>query len=292
MFVKILIILVAISFIISIIISISSFSIFELNENQLLYLFSMKGQIVGGVFALTLTAYIFFADKLREIGSTDVGYYDATLELRRKYFQDLIFIAVLVGASILFCVVGISTINQYQKLFLFVLNQSSLLFFICIGSVLYFGITLLNPKKIDNEVRELGKSIENDYPVNVENESASLEQFLTAYNSLEKTIMDTSEKLYGLYLSNYKQYRRYTPQIIQALKILLRFEVIDSDMNSEINEIRMFRNSIVHSVEDIKISNLICSRIEEINTQIKKKGSEDLHLLLDQDANSQGIQKT
>ena len=39
---------------------------FLLNENQLLYLFSSMAQIIGSVFGLTLTAYVFFVDKFRE----------------------------------------------------------------------------------------------------------------------------------------------------------------------------------------------------------------------------------
>ena len=40
--------------------------LFLLNENQLLYLFSSMAQIIGGVFGLTLTAYVFFVDKFKE----------------------------------------------------------------------------------------------------------------------------------------------------------------------------------------------------------------------------------
>lgn len=231
----------------------------------------MKGQIVGGVFALTLTAYIFFAEKLRQIGEDNADYYDATLELRKKYFKDLIFIAALVGLSILLCIIGISTITKYQKLLTFIVNLSSLLFIVCIGSILYFGIILLDPHKIDNEVRNLGKSVENNYPVNEKDESATMEQFLSAYNSLEKTIMEISENLYGLYLSKDNQFGRYKPQIIQALNILLRFEIIDNKTFSKINEIRMYRNSIVHSVENFEISKTICLEIKNIDEEIRSK---------------------
>lgn len=231
----------------------------------------MKGQIVGGVFALTLTAYIFFAEKLRQIGEDNADYYDATFELREKYFKDLKFIAALVGLCILLCIIGIFTITKNQNLLTFILNLSSLLFIVCIGSILYFGIILLDPHKIDNEVRNLGKSVESNYPVNEKDESATLEQFLSAYNNLEKTVMEISENLYGLYLSKDNQFGRYKPQIIQALNILHRFEIIDKKTVSKINEIRMYRNSIVHGVENFEISKTICLEIKNIDEEIHSK---------------------
>lgn len=41
--------------------------LFILNENQLLYLFSSMAQIIGGVFGLTLTAYVFLWISLKNL---------------------------------------------------------------------------------------------------------------------------------------------------------------------------------------------------------------------------------
>lgn len=273
-FTNIVVTTILISIIISCVITHNSFYIFSLNENQLLYLFSMKGQIIGGIFALTLTAYTFYGDKLRDIGMKDEDYYEATLELRRKSFIDLIIIAIIVVISILFCLIGIVMIDTKYTIYPFIINQSSILFCITLVSILRFGVTLLNPHKIDNEIRALGKKVEEKYPIN-NNDIATMGEFVTAYNILEKSIITASEILYGIHFNKEKRYGQFKPQIIQALKLLLRYKTIDEKQHDELHEIRMYRNSIVHSIDNFDISKSVCNRMSELNQLINQNVSQE-----------------
>ena len=74
-----------------------------LNENQLLYLFSVIAQVIGGLFGLTLTAYVFFIDKIKDSARDDETLYDATTALLSQCFHRLILIATVCGITIFLC---------------------------------------------------------------------------------------------------------------------------------------------------------------------------------------------
>ena len=55
-------------------------TIFLLNENQLLYLFSSMAQVIGGIFGLTLTAYVSSLINLQNL-QTRMMYYTMQQDL-------------------------------------------------------------------------------------------------------------------------------------------------------------------------------------------------------------------
>lgn len=239
--------------------------IFILNESQLLYLFSVMAQVVGGTFGLTLTAYIFFVGKLREIAEDDDIYYDAINSLLNNYFCDLFLIAITCGIAIIFCVIGIITLNNWISIFPLIINTSVLFSLIGILAILSFGIMLLNPRKIDNEIEKLKKSADAFYNIESDN-SGDFGEFLRTYNMLESLIITFAEKF--LNTNNYN-YTNYKPRIIQSLKVLAKNQIINGELLSEINELRMYRNALVHGV-DFSVSQNVCERILEIYSRLNK----------------------
>lgn len=93
-FSKILVVSVVVATILNAIFFASETTIFLLNENQLLYLFSAMAQVIGGVFGLTLTAYVFFVDKFKESTDGDDTLYDAATSILSRYFRTLISLAM------------------------------------------------------------------------------------------------------------------------------------------------------------------------------------------------------
>lgn len=64
--------------------------IIYLSENQLLYFFSTEAQVIGSLFGLTLTAFIFFIDKFNETPEeVDSIIQDAIKQLKKEYYQNL-----------------------------------------------------------------------------------------------------------------------------------------------------------------------------------------------------------
>lgn len=135
------------------------FTIFVLNENQLLYLFSAMAQVIAGVFGLTLTAYVFFADKFRESTSGDDTLYDATVTLLKRYFYILAMLAIVCGTVIALCIFGIIDLYNWMKVYSFIINETVLLFIVGIVAILAFGAILLDPEKLDKALQYNENSI-------------------------------------------------------------------------------------------------------------------------------------
>lgn len=138
--------------------------LFILNENQLLYLFSAMAQVMGSVFRLTLTAYVFFVDKFRKLTNGDDTLYDAVIALLNSYFQSLIVLVAVCAVVIILCVIGIIDLQNGMEIYSFIINESVQIFVIGIIAILIFGIMLLNPGKLDNKLKRMKKRAEKDDP--------------------------------------------------------------------------------------------------------------------------------
>ena len=234
-------------------------TIFELNENQLLYLFSTMAQVTGGLFGLTLTAYIFFVDKFKESTRGDDVLYDATMSILDRYFCNLSWIGIMCGIVILLCVFGIIDMHNWLIIYPFVINQGVILFIVLTISILAFGIALLEPNKLDKEVKRLKNDAEKHYKSGV-SETGDFREFLKSYNLLEHLIINFAEAC----LSEKKRFLYdYKPQIIQSLKVLTKCDIIDYILINEIHELRMYRNALVHGI-DFSIAQEVCNRIQKI----------------------------
>ena len=240
--------------------------LFVLNENQLLYLFSAMAQIIGGVFGLTLTAYVFFVDKFKESAKDDETYYDATAALLNRYFRILIVIAISCGLTIFFCIAGIIILHNWTVVYPFVINESVVLFVISVTSILLFGTMLLDPGKLDREIAKMKKKAEEFYQTIDATASGDFIVFLKSYNLLEHIIIDFAEEC----MKNQSDYRNnYKPRIIQSLKVLGYNQIINSLLQGEINEFRMYRNALVHGI-DFFVPQKVCVRISEIYQALQK----------------------
>ena len=60
----------------------------------------------------------------------------------------------------------------------------------------------------------------------------------------------------------------YKPQIIQSLKVLTKSDIIDYNLLNEINELRMYRNALVHGI-DFTIAQEVCDYILKIYEILK-----------------------
>ena len=233
--------------------------IFYLNDNQLLYVFSTMAQVTGGLFGLTLTAYVYFADKFKESTRGDDILYDATMSILTRHFYNLILIGVTCGIVICLCIFGIVDMNTWMWIYSFVINEGVLLFIVLIVAILIFGIMLLDPKKLDKEVARLKEDAEKYYQSNT-NEEGDFREFLKTYNMLEQLLIKFAQAC--MIDNNWSIYNN-RPQIIQSLKVLIRSEIVNYILVDEINELRMYRNALVHGI-DFSINQEVCNRILKI----------------------------
>ena len=230
---------------------------FLLNENQLLYLFSSMAQIIGSVFGLTLTAYVFFVDKFRESAKNDDTYYDATISLLRQFFNTLILIAVICGLTILTCILGIISLHNWTTAYPLLINESVLLFVLAVASILLFGVMLLDPEKLDKEIKRQAESLHGP------------EKNDRLGDLLQEVVVNFASSLvYNTEVSS-QFFRDFKPQIIQSLKVLNGKQIINDALSTEINDFRIYRNGLVHGI-DFTIPQSTCDRVKEIYNAINK----------------------
>lgn len=239
--------------------------LFVLNENQILYLLSSMAQIIGGVFGLTLTAYVFFVDKFKDSTQGDDTYYDATRAILKRFFQTLVTVAICSGLTILTCILGIVALHNWTIAYSFVINQGVLLFVISLISILFFGGMLLDPDKLDKEIKRQVAAVT---PTKQVSNVGDFTEFLKYYNLLQETIIAFAGSLVYNKEVNILEFRQYKPQIIQSLRVLVITEVINGALREEIDNLRMYRNGLVHGI-NFTISQSVIDRVIEIYTAVE-----------------------
>ena len=245
-----------------------SIHLFILNENQLLYLFSAMAQVIGSVFGLTLTAYVFFVDKFKESTDDDDTLYDAVIALLNSYFQNLIVLATICAVVITVCVIGIIGLHNGMKVYSFIINEAVQIFVIGIIAILIFGIMLLNPGKLDSELRRMKKRAEKGDPYCTNKILGDFTVFLKTYNMLEQLIKDFADMCKNKENAFTYGPKMHRPQMLQALKELGHYEIINPRLSDEINRFRIYRNGLVHGV-DFEVTKDVCDRILKIYNTLK-----------------------
>ncbi len=250
-------------------------AIFFLDNDQLLYLFSTMAQVVGGMFGLLLTAYVFYADKLEKSLNNEDTYYDAKKSLLKHDFYVLVCVAICCCIALIICIIGISSINTTGAPLPFIINQSGLMFFVTISSIIVFGVVLLDPSKIDKEISWLKFKADQYYDATKSSKGGDFSEFLKKYNLLTDLINTFASELFDSVDSNAKWSK---PQIIQSLNILSRNEIINRAKFNEINELRMYRNGLVHGtdfaipVTAVRRVSDIYSALNDVHEAYKKFG--------------------
>lgn len=261
--------------------SIFKISFYELNESQILYLFSTGAQVIAGLFGITLAGHIFFNDRLAKEVYDNESLYDVVEELKKGYYRLIKKMGVVCIFSIVFCLSNIalnSFLQKYPEIHMYLLNQAILLTLIEIVYIVIFVIEVADPNKIlklsnirKAEIEKKGET------------AGDLAEFLKYYNMLENLIISTADNLIKTrhqYRSvNQISYKEYKPQILQSLYILNSKELLNKELISKLDEIRKYRNYTMHS-EEPSVTNSRCRDIKQlydrIQNQINQYDSEQL----------------
>lgn len=240
--------------------------IIVLSDTQILYIFSVEAQVVGGLFGLLLTAFIFFIDKFREEAEEDNSLvYDAIIRLKRKYYQNLKYILVIVFLSIVFCFAGIIIIEIHVSCLLsWIINESLIIGGISLLSIAVFAGTLLDPERKEHEMKRIVSEIREQNKLKTDSLKGSIDDFIRPYNRIERVCAKWADYC----ISKNALLESYRGKIFHGLtynlRILNRSELLDLELQTELDRIRVYRNVIVHSSEILPISTEQCERLELI----------------------------
>lgn len=112
---------------------------------------STCSEVLAGLYGITLTGYIFFADHFQDTSKEDESLYDAVQALLIRYNH----MAGIISLMCLGCIISAEGVVLYgtntllpQWLHRFWINETLLLFFCTFDLILYFVISVLDPHKV------------------------------------------------------------------------------------------------------------------------------------------------
>ncbi len=241
-------------------------SLFSLNENQILYLFSTSAQVLAGIYGLTLTGFIFFRNELSREEQEDETLSDAVESLKARYFKLLAFITILVLATIALSNLAISMASSSRSAFgAIVINSGQSLFATSLVTIAYFIFDVISPRRIEAASKALQSTVD---PTYARQNKGSLEDFLRNYNEIESLLTE-----YGLSAnleitaSSFKQARR--PSNARLAEILARNELISKDLYTRIRNLITLRNSIIHGADPV-VSQELLESSHQVLTELKR----------------------
>lgn len=240
------------------------FSNIYMTENQILYIYSSLAQVIGALLGLTIAGYSVIDSKIQSIGATDDTITEYTESLRSDCFHSLIYIIIFSVIDIIFCLITLAIYNEDNAFFLlltFFLTEAILLFLLIMTEVIKFAL-YLNPTSIKEKSMKEKYIIDNEYSSNKENKN-SFSSFITYYNLLEELL-----KQYACELTCSPQ-SMHNLHIFDALNILQQNQIINGRAYYLINDLRRYRNALVHSPDiDKSVNTVIYNELKDIYTLI------------------------
>lgn len=216
---------------------------FWLNENQLLYIFATIAQVTGGLFGLTLAAYALIDDKLKKIGDAEETSFDYTNHIRSDSFHNLILVSLLSISTIVLSLLVLTLYrNQYMEITIFFILETIYLFFQLLIEI-YIFIKNANPSNIEIRKEAEKELFDSEYSTLSNDDAKSFGSFITYYNMLEYSIKEFAHTLLDDKTSNAQL------QILDSLDIIKDHKIISQKCYAQINELRLYRNSLVHSID-------------------------------------------
>lgn len=224
-----------------------------LEENQLLYIYSSLAQVIGAILGLTIASYSMIDSKMKVYAENDDTVEEYIDEGRRECYRCFLFIIVFCIFDIIFCLMTIATYSNNLNIYTPFLMTESIILFVFVLIEIFRFVMYLNPNEVSEKGEKDKKEIDllyeknNDDKLNSkDNLKATFSMFVTNYNQLEQTLIKLACKVINSEDSYYKI------KIFDALDILLNGGIINGQVCSQIDEIRRYRNAIVHSCDDEK----------------------------------------
>ena len=246
----------------------------ELNENQIMYLYSTSAQVVAAVFGLTLTGYIFFRGELNREAQNDPTLADSVNRLESRYFQQLAMITALVMATILFAtlVIAYEGSKDIKRLTLF-MNFGQCFFAASFITISFFIVDVVQPGNIKSASKALQEDID---PANGKERTGDLKEFAATYNRIEDQLTKVLGTLeMAAEPATSKNLSKITSTRIAD--ILHSRKLISSDLLEKLKKLIALRNAILHGAEPMVSQSMVLESkltliqlLTEIETNITK----------------------
>lgn len=227
---------------------------------------STCSEVLAGLYGITLTGYIFFADRFKDTSQEDESLYDAVQALLLRYNH----LAGFISLMCLLCIVLAEGIVLYgtntllpSGLHRFWINETLLLCFCTFNLILYFVISVLDPHKVGRISRQKKAKISEDKT------TGDPEEFMAVWREIENNLFALREELISQ-MRFIPGAGKGKPQIVQTLEVLRNYGRINHNLWRKLDKLRQYHNLSLHDV-NMAVTQEMCDLAKSVLKELENK---------------------
>ena len=243
------------------------FPLLEYAPDAVSSVMSTCSEVLAGLYGITLTGYIFFADRFKDTSRDDESMYDAVQALLLRYNH----LAGFISLMCLICTVLAEGIVLYGTntllpagLHRFWINETLLLNFGTFNLILYFVISVLDPHKVQRISNQKKAKISEDTT------TGDLEEFMALWGEIEDNLLALREELISKIRFVPGAHSRGKPQMVQTLEILRNYGRINMNLWRKLDKLRQYHNLTLHDV-NMAVSQEMCDLAKSVCAELENK---------------------
>ncbi len=243
------------------------FPLIEYATDAVSSVMSTCSEVLAGLYGITLTGYIFFADRFKDTSQEDESLYDAVqaLLIRYNHLAGFISLMCLVCTAMAEGIVlyGANTLLS-EGLHRFWINETLLLSFSTFNLILYFVISVLDPHKV--------KRISSQKKAKISEDTATgdVTEFMTVWGEIEDNLLALREELISQMRFIPGANTKGRPQMVQTLEILRNYGRINMNLWRKLDKLRQYHNLSLHDV-NMGVSQEMCELAKNVLTELENK---------------------
>lgn len=227
---------------------------------------STCAEVLAGLYGITLTGYIFFADRFQNTPKEDESLYDAVQALMLRYNH----MAGLISLMCLVCILSGEGLVLYGRnkllsdlLHRFWINETLLLYFVSFDFILYFVISVLDPHKVSRISCQRRSKLSSD-PI-----PGDPEAFLAHWSAIEERLAAMKEKLIrDVRLIPGKGKNK--PALVHTLEILRNYNRISGSLFRRLDRLRQYHDLALHD-PNMTVSQEMCDLAAQVHNELAEK---------------------
>lgn len=227
---------------------------------------STCSEVLAGLYGITLTGYIFFADRFQDTSRDDESLYDAVQALLIRYNHMAGFISLMCMVCIVFAegivLYGINTLLP-GWLYRFWINETLLLCFCTFDLILYFVISVLDPHKVTRISNQKKAKLSEDTA------QGNPEEFMAVWGQIEDNLLALREELISK-IRFVPGANKTRPQLVQTLEVLRNYGRINMSLWRKLDKLRQYHNLSLHDL-NMAVSQEMCDLAKDVLAELEKK---------------------
>lgn len=227
---------------------------------------STCSEVIAGLYGITLTGYIFFADRFQDTSNEDESLYDAVQALLLRYNH----MAGIISVLCLICIVSAEAIVLYgtntllpQGIYRFWVNETLLLFFWNFNFILYFVISVLDPHKVSRI------SSQKKARLSIDKNAGDSTAFMADWKAIEEALYILRENLIRS-VRFVPGASRNKPEMIRVLDTLRNYGKISNGMWQKLNKLRQYYYLTLHD-PNATVSAEMCTLAKDVLAELNAK---------------------